>query len=392
MKKRFIVYSLIVLFIMSVGFLVVGRGKHQKMITVKTSVVDMGRIKAYLSTTGRVESQNKKEYYGRQSEVQKVNVKVGDRVKKGDILVTYNTQDLSGTVSQAEIQYNNAILQREDLYNQNTGIKNKINDLDKQIRELEKSSNPTDLSKLESLKQQKNSLSPISNEKLKQADNSVKLAKLSLNSAKENLARNKNTIAAENDGVVTEVNVVEGAMGNAAQAAVVIQDTQNLKVVLSLGKFDAAKVRLGQEVVVNNGNNVYNGRVSFIEPAAKTTISAGGSETALGVEIDILDKSPDLKIDFDVDVDILVGQAQNVIKVPAESVKVEKGNRNLVYVLDGNTVHEKNITVGIQSDKEVEIKEGVNKGEKVILNPSNAIVEGVQASDSTGGILNARGE
>lgn len=136
MKKRFIVYSLIVLFIMSVGFLVVGRGKHQKMITVKTSVVDMGRIKAYLSTTGRVESQNKKEYYGRQSEVQKVNVKVGDRVKKGDILVTYNTQDLSGTVSQAEIQYNNAILQREDLYNQNTGIKNKINDLDKQIREL----------------------------------------------------------------------------------------------------------------------------------------------------------------------------------------------------------------------------------------------------------------
>ena len=201
-----------------------------------------------------MKSKNSKEYYGLQSKIKKVNVSVGDKVKIGDILVTYETQDLASTVSQAQIQYDNAILQKKDLYNQNDDIKSKIADLNKEIATLEKSLNPTDKAKLETLKQQKSALSPMSSEKLKQADNSVKLAEISLNSAKQKLSENKSTIVATNAGVVTTMKAIEGAVGNGMEAVVVVQDIENLKAIASLGKYDANKVKIGQEVIIKNGD------------------------------------------------------------------------------------------------------------------------------------------
>ena len=292
-------------------------------------------------------------------------------------------QDLSSTVSQAQIQYDNAILQKKDLYNQNESIKSKIADLDKQIAILEKSTNPTDKVKLETLKQQKSALSPMSEEKLKQADNSVKLAVLSLNSAKQRLSENKNTVVAANDGVVTEMNAIEGSVGNGMQAMAVVQDVENLKATASLGKYDANKVKVGQEVMVKSGTSTYKGRISFIEPAAKKTVGVTGSETTLGIEIAILDKAPALKIDFDVDVDILVEKVATAVKIPSEALKVEKGGKNLVYVVKENIVHEINATIGTQSDTEVQITKGVKNGKKVILNPSTSIKEGTIVKEAT---------
>ena len=376
MKKKTVIYGLILVGIVSGVFLINQKNNNKKIATVKTSIATIGELKSYISTTATVKSKSSKEYYGLQSKIKKVNVSVGAQVKIGDTLVSYETQDLTSPVSQAQLQYDNAILQKNDLYNQSDDIKNKISNLDKEIKDLEASSNPADVAKLETKKQQRNALSPISNEKLKQTDNAVKLAEIALNSAKKVLADNKSTIVATNAGVVTALNAVEGSIGNAAQAIVVVQDVQNLKGVASLGKYDAVKVKVGQEVVVNTGSATYKGKISFIQPAAKITVGATGSETTLDVEIDILDKSPDLKIDFDVDVDILVESVARAIKIPSESLKVEKGNKNSVFVVKDNIVHEIKVDIGTQSDTEVQITKGITKGEKVILNPSTSIVEG----------------
>lgn len=383
MKKKTVIYGLIVVGILSGVFLISGKKKDAKIPTVKTAIASVGELKSYISTTATVKSNNSKEYYGLQAKIKKVNVKVGDKVKIGDILLTYETQDLGATVTQAQIQYDNAILQKKDLYNQNESIKNKIADFDKQIVALEKSTNPTDKAKLESLKQQKSALSPMSEEKLKQADNAVKLAELSLNSAKQRLAENKSTIVAENAGVVTEMNAIEGSVGNGMQAVIKIQDVENLKAIASLGKYDANKVKVGQEVSVKSGNNVYKGSISFIEPAAKKTVGVTGSDTTLGVEIAILDSAPALKIDFDVDVDVLVEKVANAIKIPSEALKVEKGNNNFVYIVEENVAREKKVTIGTQSDTEIQITQGIKNGDKVILNPSTSIKEGSIVKEAT---------
>lgn len=382
MKKKVIISSLIVIGVLSGVFFINGKKNDSKMVTVKTSMVQLGELKSYISTTATVKSKNSKEYYGLQAKIKKVNVAIGDSVKIGDILVTYETQDLGSTVSQAQIQYDNAILSKRDLYNQNDSIKNKIADLAKEIAILEKSLNPTDKAKLESVSQQKSTLSPISNEKLKQADNAVRLSEISLNSAKQRVSENKSTIVAENAGVVTDLNAIEGSIGNGMQAVIVVQDLVNLKATASLGKYDATKVKIGQEVTIKSGNNTYKGSILFIEPAAKKTVGVTGSETTLGIEISITDSAPALKIDFDVDVDILVEKVADAVKIPSEALKVEKGGKNFIYVVEETIVHERNVSVGTQSDTEVQVTKGVKTGEKVILNPSTSIKEGTKVKEA----------
>ncbi|MBK5241530.1 efflux RND transporter periplasmic adaptor subunit [Clostridium sp.] len=382
MKKKTVIYGLIVVGILSGVFLISEKRKNSKITTVKTAVVQVGELKSYISTTATVKSKDSKEYYGLQAKIKTVNVSVGDKVKIGDILIGYETQDLASTVSQAQIQYDNAILSKKDLSNQNASIKSKISDLDKEITILEKSENPTDKAKLETSKQQKNSLSMISAEKLKQSDNAIKSAEISLASAKQNVANNKSTIVATNAGVVTKVNAIVGSVGNGMEAAVVVQALEDLKATASLGKYDANKVKMGQKVNIKNGVNTYSGTISFIDPAANKAVGVTGSEITLGVEIDILDKAPDLKIDFDVDVDILVEEVAKAIKIPSEALKIEKGNKYLVYIVKEDMVSELKVTVGTQSDTEVQITKGVKTGDKVILNPSTSIKDGIIVNEA----------
>lgn len=376
-NRKPIIYFLIIVIIF-VGALVVLSKKKDKGIEVKTAVVTRGDIKAYLSTTATVESKSRNEYYGIQAKVNLVKVKVGDKVKKGEVLAVFETSDLINAARQAQIQYSNAVLQREDLLSQNKAINSKIDALDKQINTLQSSGNISDKAMLENLQQQKASLLPISNEKIELSNNSVDLAKLAYTSAREKVRDNKGTIYAIADGVVTDVNITAGTMGNGMQPAIVVQDVNNLKAEVSLGKYDASKIKIGQKVIITNGDKTYRGIISTINPVATKTMAQGTGEASLSVEINILDKAPDLKIDFDVDVDILVGEAFNVIKMPAEALKIEKDNKNLAYVVDGKIAHERAVTPGLSSDTEVEIKSGLKPSEVVILNPTTTITEGVR--------------
>lgn len=378
MKKKMIIYILIIAIIF-IGVFVFSNKSKQKLMVVKTTTAATGEINAYLSTTATIKSKDSKQYYGIQARIKKVNVSVGDKVKKGDVLVVYETADLVTGVKQAQIQYDNAVLQKNDLLNQNKTLNSRIADLNSQINVLSKSANPADKVKVETLKEQKSSMVPFSTEKLKLAKNAVDLAKLSLDSSKQRLTDNKGTIVAQNNGVVTVVNAIEGTASNGMQPVIEVQDIENLKAVASLGKYDANRIALGQDVIIKSGDKVYSGKVSLIGPVATKTLAPSGGDSTLSVEINILNKAPQLKIDFDCDVDILTGQVKNVVKIPAECLKTEKNNRNLAYVLEGNIVHERVVNVGLRSDTEVEIKSGINAGENIILNPSTSISEGVLA-------------
>ncbi|MFD3158476.1 efflux RND transporter periplasmic adaptor subunit [Haloimpatiens sp. FM7330] len=383
MKKKiwFLVISVIVIASL-IGIRLIN--KNKKMYSqVKTTIVNEGGLKAYLSTNGKIESQSSKDYYGVQGKVSKINVKEGQSVKKGDVLINYDVPDLNAAVKQAELQYNNSVLQKDDLLDQKKSVDNKISKLNSEISKLEKSNNPQELAKVETLKQQRDAIPTISEEKIKQAKNGVELAKISLDNAKNNLAKSKSRLICENDGVVTAINVKEGAVDNGMQPALVVKDIQNLKMKISLGKYDISKIKLNQQAIVKSHNKQYKAKVSFIDPAAKEEMSSTGKETFLGIEVKLLEKSDDLKIGFDADVDILVGERKNTLKIPAEAIKVDKKGNNYIYVVKDNKAEERKVSLGLQSDMEVEILKGLKKGEKVILNPSASIKNGTLVKEYT---------
>jgi HlyD family secretion protein len=398
MKKKIIIYVIIAVTI--TGGLAFARSRRnvQSVVSVKTSQVSQGDVKAYLSTTATVKSKNSKDYYPLQGKVKKINVKVGDSVTKGQVLAEFDVTDPNIAVKQAQINYDNAVLTKQNQVNNNNDVKNSIADLDKQISDLdaqieEAKKNPLDAAKVTQLETQKSSLKtkrdslkvPYTNEQLKQSDNNIALQKINLDNAKSNLSKSQSTITADFDGVVTALNLVEGAtVSVSSQPAITVQDLNNLKVVMSVGKYDAAKIQIGQEASIKNGEKELKGKVSFIDPAAKKTVSSTGSDTTLGVEIDIIDKPEGLKVDFDTDVDILLGQVNNVVKIPAESIRTDKDGKTYVFSVDGNKVVEKDVKLGLQSDMEAQILEGIGSGDKVILNPATNMKSGELVKEAAG--------
>lgn len=224
-----------------------------------------------------------------------------------------------------------------------------------------------------------------SNEKIKQAENQVSLANVGLDSAKQKQNSNKDAIYADFDGVVTQVNVSEGAVGNMAQPAVVLQDISDLKAVVSVGKFDSPKLKVGQDAFVSANGEKYNGKISFIDPVAKkSSIPGAAGDTTLNADIDIANKGVNLKVDFDADVEILLGEKNAVLQVPAESIKSDKNGTTSVFVVENGKAKEKKVGIGLQSDLNVEIISGLTEGEKVILNPSASLKNDVSVKEDTG--------
>ena len=379
MKKRvFVIIGIILAVALIIGAIVYNQLQNaSKPVIVKVSSVSRGDVKAYLSTNAVIQSKKIKDYAGApQIAVKMISVKVGDLVRKGQVMLDYDIFDVSMAVTQADLQYKNAQLQKTDLAKQKRQIDDAIAKQDKLIKELEASINPADAMNLSAAKQKREAMQAISSEKVKLMDNSVALAKLGYDSAVARLDKVKNGLIVDFDGVVTALNAVEGSPISPGQPAIVVQQLDQLKAVMSLGKYDAPKVKVGQEVILKDGSNRYNGIVSFISPAAVKTVSATGQNISLDAEIDIKNPSPDLKIDFDISVDILVGSVKDATKIPVECIKYNKDGKSFVFKVDGTKARQVEVKLGLQSDMEAQVQNGVSSNDMLIMNPGIAIQDG----------------
>ncbi|MBY6952634.1 efflux RND transporter periplasmic adaptor subunit [Clostridium botulinum] len=352
MKKKTIIITGVVLLIGLFVILGIFKSKKNSNISVKTIKVTKGNVESYLSTTGNVVSKNKKEYFGGQAKVKKVNVKVGDKVKKGQSLLNFDMSELENDRQVAQMEYDNAISQKKALKSQKNSEQNKMNS--------------------------------IANSQIEQVENAVRLAELKLESVNDKINESEETVA-DIDGIVTEVNAQAGGISTGqGQPLVVVENVDDLKVAVSLGKYDSTKVKKGMKAFVKNDDKKYEAKVDFIAPTAKKTVkeAGGGNDTTLDCEIYLSkNNTKDLRIGFDVDVDILLGESKNVLKIPLESIKTDKYNKSHVYVVEEGKVKEKPVQLGTQSDMEAEIISGLKSGEKVILNPNASIKTGVSVQE-----------
>ncbi|KEJ03815.1 efflux RND transporter periplasmic adaptor subunit [Clostridium botulinum] len=352
MKKKTIIITGVVLLIGLFVILGIFKSKKNSNISVKTIKVTKGNVESYLSTTGNVVSKNKKEYFGGQAKVKKVNVKVGDKVKKGQSLLNFDMSELENDRQVAQMEYDNAISQKKALKSQKNSEQNKMNS--------------------------------ITSSQIEQVENAVRLAELKLESVNDKINESEETVA-DIDGIVTEVNAQAGGISTGqGQPLVVVENVDDLKVAVSLGKYDSTKVKKGMKAFVKNDDKKYEAKVDFIAPTAKKTVkeAGGGNDTTLDCEIYLSkNNTKDLRIGFDVDVDILLGESKNVLKIPLESIKTDKYNKSHVYVVEEGKVKEKPVQLGTQSDMEAEIISGLKSGEKVILNPNTSIKTGVSVQE-----------
>lgn len=150
-KKKIIIPICIVLVIAIVAGVIFGVSKANSGKEVSLYTIATDDIYESVSLTGEVSSGSVKEYkVGTVATVKEVFVKVGDKVKKGDVLATFNVESLDSQINslrssynESLSSYNNAVKSQNSAKKKADAIKSEIADTEKTIEKLKKKASTT---------------------------------------------------------------------------------------------------------------------------------------------------------------------------------------------------------------------------------------------------------
>ena len=192
----------------------------------------------------------------------------------------------------------------------------------------------------------------------------------------------KQQVLAPIDGIVIEKLVDENSIGTAGSAAFLIGDTKSLELEANILSDDIYKVQIGNDVEISGkaiGDLTVKGKVIKIAPEAKNiTSSLGVNQKRVLVTIEISDDTNLLKPGYDLDIKIITEMKNDTLVVPDSSVFDYKGN-SCVFVVDNGKAVIKQVNKGIESEKTIEIIDGLKEGDRIIVKPDNNTKEGMKS-------------
>ena len=183
----------------------------------------------------------------------------------------------------------------------------------------------------------------------------------------------ENGVKAEFDGVVTSVSAVEGSTPAVGTQMVTLESTENVKVEISVSKYDLEKIAVGQEAEVVLAGKTYQGSIAKINGMATTNASGAA---VVGVEIRIDNPDSDIYLGVEAKVSVHTAYAEQVLIVPVEVINSDK-NGDFVYVVENGILVRKNVVTGISSDSYCEIKEGLSEGDQIVGSGAAYMEEGM---------------
>ena len=153
-----------------------------------------------------------------------------------------------------------------------------------------------------------------------------------------------------------------------------IADMDKVKVLVHLSEPDIGKVKKGQpaEIRVDSySDRVFKGIVTSVAPAVNPITRK------LKVEITIPNPGHILKPGMFARVKIIIREFKNVLLVPRLAVLERKGKK-IVFTCENNRAEITNVLTGAEDGKNIEIKEGLKEGDKVIVEGNYALLEGTR--------------
>lgn len=166
-------------------------------------------------------------------------------------------------------------------------------------------------------------------------------------------------------GVLQEVPVERGAQLNAGANVARVADPTNLKAELRIAETQTKDIRIGQYAEVDTRNGVVKGKVVRIDPK-----STGGT---VGVDVTLEGELPSgARPDLSVDGTIQLEKLDNVIYVGRPAFGQENSTVGLFKLTADGEAIRTNVKLGRTSVDKVEIVEGLQPGDQVILSDMSA--------------------
>lgn len=294
-------------------------------------------------------------------EVSSIGVKVGDQVKAGQVLFAMDTSDLQSSVDSASIGVRSAEINYEmTKESANTAKAN----LERQKALFEAGA----ISKV----QMEGAESQAS-----AAENSLALVEVQLQQAKNGLAQaqkaiNDMAVTAPVAGTVSAVNVVVGQMASQAMAAVTITQLDAVYVSLSVPENIVNTLKVGQvsTIIINSaGEKELKGTLTSLAPAANPQTNL------YPVKVTIDNPANLVKPGMFAKVEIPIETKENVLAVQSEAVVLKNGE-SVVFVVEEERAVAKKVTPGLDTGAEVEILDGLQAGEQVIIKGQTLVEHG----------------
>ncbi len=155
-------------------------------------------------------------------------------------------------------------------------------------------------------------------------------------------------------------------------------DPAALEIVVDVLSTDAVKIKPGAPVLVEDwgGDRTLHARVRLIEPSGFTKLSAlGVEEQRVNVIADFVEPPDSLGDGFRVEARIVVWTGADVLSAPVSAV-FRRGDGWSVFVVEGRVAHQRDVALGHRGSRRLEVLQGLQDGESVILHPSDEIRDG----------------
>lgn len=168
-------------------------------------------------------------------------------------------------------------------------------------------------------------------------------------------------IYASIDSVIQDIAIESGQRVQIGTNLAKLAKQDDLIAELKIPELLIKEVALDQLVTIDTRNNVIQGKVSRIAPSV--------SANTVQVDVELMGDLPkDARPDLSVDAEIIVAEIKESLFI--QRPHYAQSHRNLsVFKLDatGNSASRTTISLGQGSARQIEIKEGLNVGERIII-------------------------
>jgi len=324
-------------------------------ITVKVNAVTTNGYNPFLTASGKIQAENSANLSTRMMGfVNKIHVNVGDKVKKGQLLISINNTDLqakraqvNANITKASAAYNNA---QKD-YNR---FKNLFADNSASQKEMDDMTANYEMAKagLEAAKQMKNEVN-------------AQFAYVNLK--------------APFSGVVTGKNIKVGDMANPGMPLISVESPGSFEVIAMVPESEISQIKSGidVDVLVKAVKKIIKGKVTEVSTSAKNTGGQYLVKIALSkTDVNVL-SGMFATVQFPV---AKTTEASSMVLIPT-SVLVKKGQLSGIYtVSESNTALLRWLRLGRVYGDNVEVLSGLTAEESYIVSADGKLFNGVKIS------------
>lgn len=417
MKKKVIIGgALVILIIAIIAVNVLKSGSSVSTFAagpafnVKTQKVEKGNITSTISASGIIEEIEKSEVYiDTPLKIQKINVEKNQKVTKGQKLIELDMDSLNSELEQLKISKTVQQLSKKSVVTQSDTVRalNAVKSAQRAFDDGKKnyenskslfsanaiSKNELDAAEkamteagiaLENAKVAYESSVTGKSVSVETQDQNLKATDLKIADLEKKIKKLNDSMFSPIDGVITEVNVTEGGFTTNVQPAFKLVNPDKLQVKADVKEFDIKSVKAGQNVKITGDaiarEDDVTGKVQSVSSVAKKNRTTSGEETLIEVIVAVEKSNPVLKPGLSVTCDITTNEKNDVLLVPFQMLKEDKDGNKIVYVVDKKDnvmfMHERKIKLGVSSELNAEVLEGLKEGDTVVLDPQPTYKDG----------------